>query len=234
VRAPDDSLLHFLDIRRGGLRGFEQDFMVDATPPPDEPLGEAARIDHIAQALPMRRLDAWTLFYRAVLGLEPAPSVVMQDPYGLIRSRAMESSDKAVRCPLNVSDAGDTAVGRSVARFAGAGVQHIAIAVEDAVAAASALRARGAPVLPVPANYYDDLAARFELDAALLAELRANNVFYDRDADGEYLHVYTTPFEGRFFFEAVERRGGYAQYGAANAPVRLAALAQWRSALERA
>jgi 4-hydroxyphenylpyruvate dioxygenase len=165
-----------------------------------------------------------------VLGLEPTPGVVLHDPYGLIRSRAMESSDKAVRYPLNVSDADDTAAGRSLARFAGAGVHHIAIAVEDALAAARALRARAAPILPVPANYYDDVAARFDLDPVLLAELRANDVFYDRDADGEYLHLYTAPFDGRFFFEAVERRGGYAQYGAANAPVRLAALAQWRTA----
>ena len=33
-------------------------------------------------------------------------------------------------------------------------------------------------------------------------------------------------FDDRFFFEIVERRGGYAGFGAVNAPVRLAAQAQ--------
>ena len=75
---------------------------------------------------------------------------------------------------------------------------------------------------------FDDLQARFGLDAAMLDELRRNHVLYDRNADGEFLHCYTQPFEDRFFFEFIERRGGYTQYGAANAPVRLAALAQQR------
>jgi 4-hydroxyphenylpyruvate dioxygenase len=53
-------------------------------------------------------------------------------------------------------------------------------------------------------------------------------VLYDRSGEGEFLHCYTTPFEDRFYFEFIERRGGYASYGAVNAPVRLAALAQLR------
>ncbi|OTP71942.1 hypothetical protein PAMC26510_22545 [Caballeronia sordidicola] len=36
----------------------------------------------------------------------------------------------------------------------------------------------------------------------------------------------TEQFNERFFLEIVERRGGYEGYGAANAPVRLAAHAQ--------
>ena len=37
-------------------------------------------------------------------------------------------------------------------------------------------------VLPIPDNYYDDLEASFELDPALLDELRELGVLYDRDA----------------------------------------------------
>ena len=50
---------------------------------------------------------------------------------------------------------------------------------------------------------------------------------YDRDASGEFLHFYTQPV-GTVFLEVVERRGGYAGYGALNAPVRLAAQYQHR------
>jgi 4-hydroxyphenylpyruvate dioxygenase len=74
-------------------------------------------------------------------------------------------------------------------------------------------------------NYYDDLEAKMDHAPARLAALRAHNILYNRDGEGEYLQVYTQTFEQRCFFEIVERRH-YAGYGAANAPVRLAAQAR--------
>jgi 4-hydroxyphenylpyruvate dioxygenase len=45
---------------------------------------------------------------------------------------------------------------------------------------------------------------------------------YDRDGAAEFVHFYTATV-GSVFLEFVERRGGYDGYGAANAPIRLAA-----------
>ena len=97
--------------------------------------------------------------------------------------------------------------------------EHIAFAVDDLVAAARAARGRGLEFLRIPANYYEDLDARFDLEPAFLATLRELNLLYDRDADGEFLHFYTATV-GSVFFEMVERRGAYDGYGAPNAPVR--------------
>ncbi|MDU7471414.1 MAG: 4-hydroxyphenylpyruvate dioxygenase, partial [Serratia marcescens] len=85
---------------------------------------------------------------------------------------------------------------------------------------------RGLKTLRIPDNYYQDLRARFDLDPVFLSQLQAFNVLYDRDEQGgELLHVYTVAYEkGRFFFELLERRGGYRGFGAANAPVRLTAM----------
>jgi 4-hydroxyphenylpyruvate dioxygenase len=92
----------------------------------------------------------------------------------------------------------------------------------------------GVPLLEIPLNYYDDLAARFDFDDEFLSELAYYNVLYDRDAQGgELFHVYTEPFEGRFFFEIIQRKNGYAGYGAANVAVRLAAMAKARSGAAR-
>lgn len=227
VRAPDGSLVYFFDVHKGGTHGFEADFILDIAP--DEGVAQGARIDHISQVVPLGGLDTWVLFYRSVLGLEAVSSAVMNDPFGVIRSRAMESADKAVRYSLNVSDRHNTAAGRSVSVFGGAGVHHIAIAVSDVLRCAKTLLEAGTPMLEVPDNYYDDLAARYDLAPELLDQMRSYNVLYDRNAQGEFLHVYTVPFDNRFFFEFIERRGAYDQYGAVNAPVRLAALAQWRA-----
>ena len=109
-------------------------------------------------------------------------------------------------------------------------MQHIALASDDIFVAAAALSERGASILAIPANYYDDLAAKHGLDGELLGRLAAANILYDRDGEGEFFQLYTESFEDRFAFEIVERRN-YDGYGAVNAPVRLAAQAKggaWR------
>ena len=44
--------------------------------------------------------------------------------------------------------------------------------IPGALDAVHAMRARGLPMLRIPANYYDDLAARFDLDDDLLEAMR--------------------------------------------------------------
>lgn len=226
VRAPDGSLVYFFDTHQGGSHGFEADFVLETASVPDAGLGAGARIDHIAAVLPAGQQNSWVLFYRALLGLEPTLDTVLHDPYGIIRSRALEAPNKRVRYVLNVSERAGTAVGRSVGQFGGAGIQHIAIAVDDVVGAVRRLRACGMPMLPIPVNYYGDLGAKYGLEQALLDEWSALGVMMERSGEGEILHAYSAPFDERFFFEIIERRHGYDGYGAANAPFRLAALAQ--------
>jgi 4-hydroxyphenylpyruvate dioxygenase len=218
IRAPDGTLLHFVAADEQGAF-WADDFALLA---PAESAGPAfTGIDHVVQALAPGALDGFVLFYRAVLGMQPEALWELPDPHGIIRSRTMVSAERSLRLPLNTSESRETGTGRFVSAFAGAGVHHIAFACADAMALG------GAPLLDIPANYYDDLDARFGLDPALLARLRERHLLYDRDADGgEFLHAYTPSFQDRCFFEVVERRGGYDQYGAPNAAVRLAAQAR--------
>ncbi|MDP9095783.1 MAG: hypothetical protein M3N26_04370, partial [Pseudomonadota bacterium] len=84
----------------------------------------------------------------------------------------------------------------------------------------------GAPTLPIPPNYYEDVGARFSLEDDALARLEALGLLYDASGTGEFLHAYTETFDNRFFFEVAERRGAYGGFGAANAAVRMAAQAR--------
>src|SRR6266404_2007572 len=101
--------------------------------------------------------------YRAVLGLEPEDYFVLPDPYGLVRSRAVSNATRTVRFPFNISESRNTATARSVTTYAGAGVHHIAFAARDIFVAARTMAAAGVSILPIPANYYDDIVARFDL-----------------------------------------------------------------------
>ena len=153
------------------------------------------RIDHIAQALPEGQLDSWILFFRAVLGLEPEAPFELPDPYGLVHSRAVASANRALRFPLNVSQSRNTATARSVSTLAGAGVHHIAFESADIFATLEKLRGAGLRLLAIPANYYDDLAARFPLSDDLVDKLRLNGLLYDKLGEGELLQAYTEPFQ---------------------------------------
>lgn len=166
---------------------------------------------------------SWLLFYTSIFGMTRTPQLDIADPGGLVRSQVVESPDAAVRIALNGAESHRTLSGRFLAEFFGSGVQHIALASADIFKTAERLAATGVDLLTVGENYYDDLDARFDLAPELTARLRANRILYDRDGEGEYFQLYTTPFAGRFFFEIVERRKGYTGYGAANAPIRLAA-----------
>lgn len=229
VHAPDGSLVYFCEIPQSGQYPFEADFVMNAVTVQNHSFGAKARIDHVVQVVPGGQVEPWVLFHRAVLGLVPERNVVMHDPYGVIRSREIESEDRAVRVSVTMSERDNTSTSRAVSNFRGAGVQQIAIAVADIVSAVRSLQLVGAPLLRVPANYYDDLLAKYDIDASLYATMRELGIFYDREPDGgEFLHAYLAPFEDRFHFELIERRGTYSGYGAPNTPFRLAILAQWR------
>jgi 4-hydroxyphenylpyruvate dioxygenase len=228
LRAPNGALVLLVENQPGRPTLWDDDFhLLPAAPPAGPPL---LGIDHVTQALAPGQMDGFVLFYRGVFGLEPEPQLDLPDPQGLVHSRAMVNAGGTVRLPLNTSEARETATGRFISAAAGAGVHHIAFLVEDAAATATALAAGGAPLLPIPGNYYDDLSARFALEDAELDALRRLNLLYDQDAEGgSFRHAYTTSFANRFFFEVVQRRGGYRQFGANNAAVRMAAQARFEA-----
>jgi len=227
LRAPDGTLLYLIEPRLDGTSIYDVDFHLVAD---EGNAGPLRSVDHVAQALPVGRMDNFVLFYRAIFGFQPEQLWEIPDTMGLIQSRAMASPDGTVRLPLNISESRETTTGRFLTTFSGAGVQHMAMATTDILQTMATLGARGAHFLQIPPNYYDDVAAKWGLGDDQVAALRQHNVLYDRDGNGEFLHAYTDPFDDRFFFEIVQRVGGYNQYGAANASVRMAAQAKRRTA----
>ena len=159
MRAPDGSLVYLVDAERTAPTLYEREFALE--PGADTNPARLAQVDHVSIAIPEGQLDTWILFFRAAFGFTTDTVWELPDPYGLVRSRAVHSPEGTVRLPLNISQSRNTATARSVSTYSGAGVQHIALATEDIFAAAAELKRRGVAVLPIPANYYDDLIAKF-------------------------------------------------------------------------
>jgi 4-hydroxyphenylpyruvate dioxygenase len=224
VAAPDGTAVFFCTTGSGAT-SWLADFAPTVDAPAGTPVG-LTRVDHVALAQPFDHFDEAALFYRSVLGLQPQHSSEVAAPFGLIRNRTVTDAAGTVRIGLSVS-----VLRRGTEWQPGVtDPQHVAFATDDALAVARAARRAGAPLLDVPANYYDDLDARLAPPPSLLEDLRTLGVLYDKNDDGEFLHFYTEILGGRVFFEVVQRIGGYAGYGELNSPVRMAAHRRQRAA----
>ena len=218
VAGVEGSLIYFV---AAGDPKWRDDFEFARGP---DASGRLGKVDHLSNVVRRSEFLSWSLFYRSVLGLSAAPQVEIADPHGAFFSRSLRSPNNELRIALNIGEGGATGVSRFLDAFGGAGYQQIALSTDDIFAAVEAAKAKGVPLLPIPENYYYDLATRFDLTPVLLARMRALGILYDRVKDGEFFHVYTRTFRDRFFFEIVQRRN-YDLFGAANTPVRLAAQA---------
>lgn len=218
ICAPDGSLIYLIET---GDDIYARDFHLQPTAMREDYSG----IDHLALGMEADSRDNWIVFFRTVFGFSLEHEQTLPDPYGLVRSLAVHSPQGEIRLALNISQSRATQIARSVACYQGAGLQHAAFACRDLPATLDSLPQVALNALPIPANYYEDLLARFG-GQPQVETLKRLQILYDRDAGGgEFLHLYTRPFAaGRFFFELTERRDGYAQYGAVNAAVRLSAM----------
>jgi 4-hydroxyphenylpyruvate dioxygenase len=221
VRGLGGSLVYFVD-RKNAPTGI---WDIDFDPVEHDPLARDAgliRYDHISQSMHDEEMPTWLLFYTSLLDVEKTRVQDVVDPGGIVQSQVVANRNGSLRLVLNASQSQRTLASRFLNQLFGSGVQHIALASDDIFATADRLRENGVDLLPIPENYYDDLEARTDLASDAIERLRASGILYDRDGPAEYFQLYTTTLEGGFFFEIVERRD-YAGFGAANAPIRLAA-----------
>jgi 4-hydroxyphenylpyruvate dioxygenase len=216
IRGVGGSLLYFMETAG---KNWNTDFETMSS---DAATDRLTSVDHISQSMPYDEMLSWLLFYTGILDLQRLPQMEIADPLGLVQSQALINRDQGLRVVLNGSSATRTLSSRFINEFFGSGVQHVAFSCADIFAAVADMRARGADFLQIPENYYDDIEAKYGLDATTMAALRSNQILYDREGDGEFFQIYTHTFDERFFFEIVQRRN-YEGFGVANAAVRLAA-----------
>jgi 4-hydroxyphenylpyruvate dioxygenase len=220
IRGVGGGVIYFIDDSSALQRVWDIEFVPEpSTPAPGAGL---THIDHVAQTMNYQEMLTWILFYVAIFEVAKSPMVDVLDPAGLVRSQVIESATGTLRLTLNGAENPRTIAGRFISETFGSSVQHLAFACDDVFAVALAMAAAGFKPLAIPQNYYDDLAARFGLEEALIGRLRAGNILYDRDDDGEFFQYYSGVLGEGFFFEVVERRG-YRGYGGPNAPFRIAA-----------
>ena len=98
----------------------------------------------------------------------------------------------------------------------GVGVQHIALSVDNLIAAVRSTREMGAQFMQTPTTYYDSLLERVGQIDEDLATLRDLEILVDGQADGAYLlqifmkeagAIFGEAEAGPFFIELIQRKG---------------------------
>ena len=182
-------------------------------------------IDHVSQSMHYDEMLSWLLFYTSLLNVTKTSQVDLIDPGGIVRSQVVHS--RMANCgsrstPLRASTHFRRAFSRTTpgpacntsrlrpmtsSRLSGA-CRPTAWRCCRSQRTTTTIWRLGPTSLPSASTSYAE-----------------RNILYDRDEGGEFLHACTRSFEGRFFFEIVERRG-YKGLGTVNAPILLAAQAR--------
>ena len=216
------SIMHFIDEKSNIHRLWDIDFDSVSRAVAAQPAG-LRRIDHLAQTMKYEEMHSWLLYYVSTFKMSKSAMVDITDLSGHVFSQAIESLEGEVRLNLNGAKDIQTLAGSFVAERCAAGVQHIAFATDDIFETSALLGASDFARLKISPDYYANLQEAFDLSDDFVGTLQDDSILYDQDEAGEYFQIYSVPVFNGFFFEVVERRNGYAGYGAKNAPIRLEA-----------
>jgi 4-hydroxyphenylpyruvate dioxygenase len=201
------------------------------------------RIDHVtANGLTMQPIIAW---YRDVLGMEPfwdisfhtkdvttkhpqakagsgLRSIVMHDPVSHVKFATNEPLRPNFR---------DSQITKFVDDNGSAGIQHIAMAVDNIVWSIEELKRRGVDFMDTPKSYYQALPERLEKLGITnvkeeIAELERLQILVDGAEDKYMLQIFLREAKalhddvraGPFFYEVIQRCGdegfGYGNFRA--------------------
>jgi 4-hydroxyphenylpyruvate dioxygenase len=209
-------------VERANYSGPYLPGYVAADPPPASPSPFTVpparqfftEIDHCVGNVELGRMDEWVGFYQRVMGFTNMKEFVGDDiatEYSALMSKVVADGTRKVKFPIN-----EPAVGKKKSQideylefYGGPGVQHIALATDDIVAAVRGMRAAGLDFLGTPGSYYDTLGEWAGDTRVPLSGLRELGILADRDEDGYLLQIFTKPVQDRptVFFELIERHG---------------------------
>ena len=180
--------------------------------PPDRAIFSS--IDHCVGNVELGRMDEWVGFYQRVMGFTNMKEFVGDDiatEYSALMSKVVADGSRKVKFPINEPAPGKRAsqIDEFLKYYGGPGVQHIALATDDIVAAVRSMRAAGVDFLDTPPSYYDTLGDWAGETRVTAGELRELSILADRDEDGYLLQIFTKPVQDRptVFFELIERHG---------------------------
>jgi 4-hydroxyphenylpyruvate dioxygenase len=173
-------------------------------------------IDHVVGNVELGKMREWVGYYERVMGFTNIVEFVddaIATEYSALMSKVVANGSRKIKFPINEPAEGKkkSQIDEYLEFYGGPGVQHIALATSDILAAVDEMRARGVEFLEAPDAYYEDPELRERIGEVRvpIEELQARRVLVDRDEDGYMLQIFTKPQQDRptMFYEIIERHG---------------------------
>ncbi|MDN3239975.1 4-hydroxyphenylpyruvate dioxygenase [Glycomyces tritici] len=173
-------------------------------------------IDHVVGNVELGKMREWVRYYERVMGFTNIVEFVddaIATEYSALMSKVVANGSRKIKFPINEPAEGKkkSQIDEYLEFYGGPGVQHIALATSDILAAVDAMRERGVEFLEAPDAYYEDPELRERIGEVRvpIEELQARRVLVDRDEDGYMLQIFTKPQQDRptMFYEIIERHG---------------------------
>lgn len=178
-----------------------------------QPVG-IKHVDHCVGNVELGKMNHWVDFYENVMGFTLMLTFDDKDistEYSALMSKVVRNGNGYIKFPINEPAEGKrkSQIEEYLDFYGGAGVQHIALEVENIIHTVDELRDRGIDFLYVPDNYYEDVLDRVGEIEENLDDLRRLNILIDRDDEGYLLQIFTKPVEDRptVFYEIIQRKG---------------------------
>jgi 4-hydroxyphenylpyruvate dioxygenase len=184
-------------------------------------------IDHVVLNVAQHQLTAATQWYQDLFDFRVQQSFEIQTSYSGLYSKALIDATGQVQFNINEPSTANSQIQTFLDVHGGAGIQHVALQVQNIFQSVSQMRAQNLEFLPIPPTYYSNLRDRsqsiknFPLLQKEWQELEKSAVLLDWPAETAtelLLQIFTQPIfaQPTFFFEIIERRGQAQGFGEGN------------------
>jgi 4-hydroxyphenylpyruvate dioxygenase len=185
----------------------------EALPDGAPPVG-IEMIDHVVCNVELGKMNEWAKFYAEILGFSQLVHFrddQISSDYTALMSKVMWDGKGRVKLPINepAPSKKKSQIDEYLEFYRGPGVQHIAMATDDIVAAVDSLRQRGVRFIRVPSTYYENVREKVGTIQEDWSDIERLNILADRDEEGYLLQIFTKNVQDRptVFYEIIERRG---------------------------
>ncbi|HBB35015.1 MAG TPA: 4-hydroxyphenylpyruvate dioxygenase [Cyanobacteria bacterium UBA8803] len=182
------------------------------------------KIDHVVLNVAAGNLVKAVQWYQDLFGFQPQQIFTIETEQSSLCSQVMVHPATGMQFPINEPTSANSQIQEFLDVNRGSGIQHIALATNNIVAAIAQLRRQGVSFLEVPLDYYTQLQQRCpkgELPCAEWQEIIAQQILVDwqeESPEALLLQTFTQPIfnQPTFFFEVIERRFQAKGFGEGN------------------
>jgi 4-hydroxyphenylpyruvate dioxygenase len=190
-------------------------------------------IDHLVLNVPKGEMSSVARWYGRVFHLQPQQEFLIKTEKSGLSSQVMVHPHSGFQLPINEPTSSNSQIQEFLDLNHGAGIQHLALQVQDLIQLVPKIRGKEINFLRVSPNYYQELALREDLpiNPEELASILEQDILIDwqiGNSQSLLLQIFTQPIfsQPTFFLELIERRSQAQGFGAGNFQALFTAMEQ--------